>query len=54
MLLDDNNAESEKEDINDLDLGKQEPQDVCRELKVFVEDEESEDEKFRPKKSRTD
>ena len=50
---DDNNADSETEDINDLDLGE-EPQNVCGELEVFVEDEESEDEEFRPKKVRTD
>ena len=50
---DNNNADLETEDIYDLDLGE-EPQNVCGELEVFVEDEESEDEEFRPKKVRTD
>ena len=38
MILppDDNNADLETEDINDLDL-RDEPQDVCGELKAFVE-----------------
>ena len=53
MILDDNNADSETEEINDLDL-EEEPQGVCEELEVFVEDEELEDEEFRPKKVRTD
>ena len=54
MPPDNNNADSETEDINDLDLAEEEPQDVCGELEVFVEDTESENEKFRPKKVRMD
>ena len=50
LPLDDNNADSEKEDINDLDLGEEELQDVCGEVEVFVKDKELEDEEFRPKK----
>ena len=46
---DDNNSDSETEDINDLNLGEEKPQDICGELEVFVKDEESEDEEFRPK-----
>ena len=44
-----NNADSETEDINDLDVGEEKPEDVCGEPEVFVEAEESEDKEFRPK-----